>query len=153
MITSAPRKEFTLDYPISQVVTTVNSTLRLAGHRLLDSNNVLKTYRIAIVYGFNTAIMTVQLNQVGENSTKCTFEIFNTTGSRVQPGTLTGMLDKYLLTFTNLLTGKIKIIEKPQPQPQPKISPDNESRNNNPVLKIVLAVIVIAIIVYLFVSK
>lgn len=144
MITSAPKKEFTLDYPMSTVITTINSTLRLAGHRLLSSNNVLKTYEIAIVYGFNTAIMTIQVNEVDENKTKCSFEIFNTVGSAVQPVMLIGMLDKYLLTFTNLLTGKTKIVEPP-----PKTPSSKEAQNGNLFLKIVIAFIVILIIYFI----
>ena len=57
------------------------------------------------------------------------------------------MLDKYLLTFTDLLTGKTKIVEKTQPQ----IAAEKSKQSKKLVLSIVIGAIVL-IVLYFYVK-
>ncbi len=148
MITQAPRKEITLDYALMKVKETINSTFRLAGQRLLDKNDVLNTYRIALVHGLNTAILTIQLNKVEENKTSCLFEIFNTVDSGIQPATLTGMMDKYLQLFTDLLTGKLKVVEKTQTQ-----IAEERKKSNKFLIYLIIGGIAFVILFLLFLKR
>lgn len=116
-ITQRSNKEFDLAYPIEKVKQCLVSTLRLRGYMFNSKNDLLNIYNFSIVKGFHTGIVTATFKKIDDNNTNCKFEIINTVNSTLSVASLDVLLMTYLNDFTNLIQGKIKIVDKPKAKP------------------------------------
>lgn len=152
MITTAPRRETTLSFPIEKVKSSLAEVTRLSDFRLTESNPTFNIYKVSVVHGFWTGLINITLNPVNDASTHCVFEIYNTIGGSAAPSQLNSLQDYFLKYLAASLEGKSLIPPKPI---TPAISEEvlNKNKRHQRIAILLLILLVVAAIAYSLIQQ
>lgn len=107
-----PSKEITLNYSLLHVKSAIKLLANYKGGtiQVKDQNDILNTYRFAIVSGLRANFINITLNQLDESTTKATFMMTPTFGVKEpNTGDMVQMMDNFLQIFASVLeTGEVK---------------------------------------------
>ena len=107
MIQQNPTREVQLDFNINYVKEKIDAIVKVSTGSYLaqDKNDLLNTYRISVVSGILSGVMSITLKKVDDNKTEWKSETMNLAGGNTSQAILAGFQDEFLTILSKALMG------------------------------------------------